>query len=178
MARIVLDAQGNQISPNTAPFGFGAAVTCNGIACSAAVAGSWFSSPWVNNRVDPTRMALGGNNVYVTQDTLTGAQAPTVATVDLTLTDLGATGSFVTKIAYGTQDNPNVVLVGAGNGIWQSTTAAAASLVNVPAYAGLAPTGVVSDARSQNRYFVADFTSLFGTTNQGATFSSSFPITG
>jgi autotransporter-associated beta strand protein len=172
MARIVLDAQGNQISPNTALFGVGARVTCNGGACGTAVAGSWFSSPWVNNRVDPTRMALGGDNVYVTQDTLAGGQAPTAGVVDLILTDLGATGSFVTKIAYGTQDNPNFVLVGAGNGVWQSTTAAAGSLVNVPAYAGLAPTGVVSDARSQNRYFVADNTSLFGTTNQGAAFTN------
>ncbi len=62
MTRIVLDAQGNQISPNTAnpAVAIGANVTCNGIACSTAVAGSWFSSPWVNNRVDPTRMALGG----------------------------------------------------------------------------------------------------------------------
>jgi autotransporter-associated beta strand protein len=162
--RIVLDRQGNPISPD-------ANVTCNGgTACNAAVVGTWFSSPWVNNRVDPTRMALGGNNVYVTQDTLTGAQAPTVAAVDLTLTDLGPTSSFVTRIAYGTRDNPNFVLVGAGNGIWQSTTAAAGSLVNVPAYAGLAPSGVVSDPRSQNRYFVADNVDLFGTTNQGTTF--------
>jgi len=173
MARIVLDAQGNQISPNTAGFGFGSAVTCNGIACRTAVNGSWFSSPWVNNRVDPTRMALGGSNVYVTQDTLTGAQGPTVATVDLTLTDLGGTGgASVTKIAYGTRDNSNFVLVGAVGGLWQSTTAAAGSLVNVAAYAGLTPTGLVSDPRSQNRYFVADNASLFGTTNQGGAFTN------
>jgi autotransporter-associated beta strand protein len=175
MTRIVLDAQGNQISPNTANpnVSLGANVTCNGgLSCPGQVAGSWFSSPWVNNRVDPTRMALGGNNVYVTQDTLTGAQGPTVGAVDLTLTDLGATGSFVTKIAYGTRDNQNFVLVGAGNGVWQSTTAAAASLQHVLAYTGLSPTGLVSDPRSQNRYFVADNVNLFGTTNQGAAFTT------
>src|SRR5215831_18660105 len=94
MSRIVLDAQGNQISPNTANpnAALGAKVTCNGgNPCNTQVAGTWFVSPWVNNRVDPTRMALGGDNVYVTQDTLTGAQGPTVAAVDLTLTDLGPT---------------------------------------------------------------------------------------
>src|SRR5215831_8090970 len=88
MSRIVLDAQGNQISPNTANpnTALGANVTCNGgNLCSTQVAGTYFKSPWVNNRVDPTRMALGGNNVYITQDTLTGAQGPTVAAVDLTL---------------------------------------------------------------------------------------------
>jgi autotransporter-associated beta strand protein len=173
-----LDAQGNQISPNTADptVALGANVTCNGgNPCDTQVAGVGFSSPWVNNRVDPTRMALGGDNVYVTQDTLTGAQGPTVAAVDLTLTDLGPTGSFVTKIAYGTRDNPNMLVAGAGNGIWQSTTATAGSLVPVPAYAaagGLAPTGIVLDPRSQLRYFVADNTNLFGTTTQGATFTN------
>jgi hypothetical protein len=72
-SRIVLDAQGNQISPNTVDpnSGLGANVTCNGgNPCSAVVVGSWFSSPWINNSVDPTRMALAGSHVYVTQDTL------------------------------------------------------------------------------------------------------------
>src|SRR5215831_9151980 len=184
MARIILDAQGNIVSPNTAPsfnleplsFGFGAAVTCNGMPCSAAVIGSWFSSPWVNNRVDPTRMAFGGDGVFVTQDTLTGAQGPGATTVDLTLTDLGSTGgNVVTKIAYGTRDNPNMLVAGAIGGLWQSTTATAGSLVPVPTYTavgGLTPTGVVLDPRSQFRYFVADNTNLFGTTTQGAAFTN------
>src|SRR5215831_21398102 len=180
-SRIVLDAQGNQISPNTArpDVALGANVTCNGGNCNTQVAGSWFSSPWVNNRVDPTRMALGGSNVYVTQDTLTGAQGPTVAAVDLTLTDLGPTIFPVTKIAYGTRDNPNMLVAGAGTGalglIWQSTTATAGSLVPVPTYllaGGLPPTGIVLDPRSQLRYFVADNTNLFGTTDQGTTFTN------
>src|SRR5262249_36548315 len=133
--------------------------------CSAAVIGSWFSSPWVNNRVDPTRMAFGGDGVFVTQDTLTGAQGPGATTVDLTLTDLGSTGgNVVTKIAYGTRDNPNMLVAGAIGGLWQSTTATAGSLVPVPTYTavgGLTPTGVVLDPRSQFRYFVADNTNLF-----------------
>src|SRR5262249_40642388 len=104
MRRIVLDAQGNQIRPNTAGPNVGANVTCNGgNPCDTQVAGTRFKSPWVNNRIDPTRMALGGDNVYVTQDTLTGAQGPTVAAVDLTLTNLGPTIFPVTTIAYGTR---------------------------------------------------------------------------
>jgi hypothetical protein len=165
MSRIVLDARGNQISPNTLPpdDALGAKVTCNGIACDKAVVGTYFSSPWVNNRVDPTRMALGGSHVYVTQDTLTGAQGPAAANVDLSLTDLGLAGGAdaqVTRIAYGTRDNPNMLVAGvspssggantpdvfvagvASDGVgglsagqvWQSTTATAGSLVVVPAY--------------------------------------------
>src|SRR5262249_4348433 len=150
---IIVDAQGNFVSPNTSFWGFGAAVTCNGMPCAAAV-GSDFFSPWVNNRVDPTRMAFGGAfGVFVTQDTLTGAQGPAATTVDLTLTNLGSTGlEGVRKIAYGTRDNPNMLVAGAVGGLWQSTTATAGSLVPVPTYTavgGLTPTGVVLDPRSQ-----------------------------
>jgi autotransporter-associated beta strand protein len=179
-SRIIIDAQGNFVSPNTSGWGFGAAVTCNGIPCNAAVIGTSFSSPWVNNRVDPTRMAFGGDGVFVTQDTLTGAQGPAVNTVDLTLTDLGSTGGFtVTKIAYGTRDNPNMLVAGTvGGGLFQSTTATANSLVLVIPYVlagGLSPTGIVLDPRSQSRYFVADNTNLFGTTNQGVSFTNLTP---
>ena len=172
MKRIVLDAQGSSVVAD---------VTCNGgkscTSASKGVIGAWFSSPWVNNRVDPTRMALGGRHVYVTQDTLTGLQGPTAATVDLALTDLGAAGaSSVVHIAYGTRDNPTMLVAGAsGNALFQSTTAAAGSLVAVPTYTaagGLSPTGIVLDPRSQLRYFVADNLNLFGTTNQGTTFTT------
>jgi hypothetical protein len=181
-ARIIRDKQGNFVGPNTSGWGFGAAVRfCSGSDCDTAVAGVWDGSPWVNNRIDPTRMALGGSHVYVTQDTLTGAQGPGATTVDLTLTDLGEIvdgfGGQATKIAYGTRDNPNMLVVGLF-GLSQSITAAANSLVPVPGYAaagGLSPTGIVLDPRSQHHYFVADNTNLFGTTNQGATFANLTP---
>jgi autotransporter-associated beta strand protein len=137
-----------------------------------------FSSPWVNNRIDPTRMALAGTHVYVTQDTLTGTQGPSATTVDLTLIDLSpAGGPNMLYLAYGTRDNPNM-LVAAADGthyIYQSTTATAGSLVSVNAYragGGDIPTGLVLDPRSQQRYYVADFTNIWGTTNQGASFTN------
>jgi autotransporter-associated beta strand protein len=175
-ARIIRDAQGNFVSPNTSAFKFGATVTCDGTDCATAVVGTQFASPWVNNSVDRTRMALAGEHVYVTQDTLTGAQDPSATTVDLTLTDLGGTGATVSKIAYGTRDNPNMLVAGAdGPFLFQSTTATTNSLVPVPSYGvtgGLTPTDIVLDPRSQRRYFVADNSNLFGTTNQGASFTN------
>jgi autotransporter-associated beta strand protein len=170
--RIIRHAQGNFGSPNTAE----ATVTCDGTECQDRVVGSWFGSPWVNNRIDPTRMALAGSRVYVTQDTLTGAQDPAATTVDLRLTDLGPTGDGgqAGKIAYGTRDNPNMIVVGSF-GLSQSTTAAENSLVPVPAYAaagGLSPTGIALDPRSHHRYFVADNTNLFGTMNRGGLFTN------
>ena len=194
-ARIIYDAQGRNVTPhNTAGWGVGAKVTCNNHACDEEITAG-FSSAWVNNRVDRTRMAIGGGrsfdettmvgvgtaNVYVTRDTLTGAQGPDAATVDLTLVDLGQTSSglfssSVTSIAYGTRDNPNMLVAGSTAGtLWQSITAEANSLVEVPHYAttgGQAPTGIVLDPRSQRRYFVADNTNLFGTRDQGASFTN------
>src|SRR5262249_38019487 len=107
-------------------------------------------------------------------------QGPTVGAVDLTLTNLGPTIFPVTTIAYGTRDNPNMLVAGAAFAgaagiIWQSTTATAGSLVPVPTYllaGGLPPTGIVLDPRSQLRYFVADNTKFFWTTDQGATFTT------
>ena len=166
--RIIRDAQGNFGSPNTKQ----AAVTCDGGECQNVVVGSWFGSPWVNNRIDPTRMALAGTHVYVTRDTLSD---PDATTVDLTLIDLGLTGDGgqAGKIAYGTRDNPNMIVVGSF-GVSQSTTATG-PLVARPAYAtagGLSPTGIVLDPRSQFRYFVADNTNLFGTRDRGDSFTN------
>jgi len=174
--RFVLDKQSNPIGTNnTGTYGSGTAVTCGGADCGS-LPGVVFESPWVANRIDPTRMALAGDHVYVTQDTLTGAQGLNATTVDLTLTDLGAAGTGITRIAFGTRDNPDMLVAG-GQGadkLYQSTTAASNSIVPVLAYApagGLLPTGIVLDPRSQFRYFVVDNSNLFGTINQGASFT-------
>jgi autotransporter-associated beta strand protein len=110
----------------------------------------------------------------VTQDTLSGANGTNAATVNLSLTNVGSTGAGeqVSKLAYGTNDNRDVLLAGSSSGLWLSTTSAANSLVNLPAYVGATPTGLVFDPRSQNRFYVADFSDLYGTTDQGATIQS------
>ncbi|HXD46994.1 MAG TPA: autotransporter domain-containing protein [Pseudolabrys sp.] len=170
VSRIILNSSGQIVSPNTTgTYGYGAYVNFD-----RTVVGQWFSSPLVLNKVDPTRIAVAGSAVYVTQDTLTGANDPSADTVNLSLTRLGTTGAGaqVTKLAYGTVDNPDVLVAGSTSGLWLSTTAAANSLVNLPAYAGAATTGIVFDARSQNRFFVADNSDLYGTQDQGATIQS------
>jgi hypothetical protein len=77
-------------------------------------------------------------------------------------------------VAYGTRDNNNVLVAGSSgaNALWLSTTAAAASLNPVAAYTGAAPTSIVFDPRSQNRFYVADYSQLFGTQNQGGAFTT------
>ena len=130
-------------------------------------------SPLVLNKSDPTRIAVAGSSVYVTQDTLTGANDPNAVTVNLSLTNVGSTGSGasvqVTKLAYGTNDNRDVLLAGSTTGLWLSTTSAANSLVQFAGLWRLDFDRIVFDPRSQNRFYVADFSDLYGTTNQGAT---------
>ena len=134
VSRIILNSNGQIVSPNTTgTYGFGAYVNFD-----RSVVGAWFSSPLVLNKADPTRIAVAGSAVYVTQDTLTGANDPSADTVNLSLTRVGTTGSGeqVTKLAYGTDDNPNVLIASSTSGLWLSTTSAANSLVNLPAYTG------------------------------------------
>lgn len=137
-----------------------------------------FTAPLVLNNIDPSRMALASSNVYVTQDTFSGAMGVTQSSITLPTTLVGATGQTANALDYGTRNNVNALLVGAGpynnpNGkLWLSTTASASSLVQLSAYAGLAPTSVKFDTRSDSRIFVADSSNLFGSTNQGASFQT------
>lgn len=137
-----------------------------------------FNGRLILNNVDPTRMAVTDTKVYVTQDTLSGANAVTAASITLAMTQVGNTGQAANAVDYGTQNNVNALLVGAGpynsltGQVWLSTTAAAGSLVNVPAYAGIAPTSVKFDTRSDSRFFIADSANVYGSTNQGASFQT------
>ncbi len=131
-----------------------------------------FASRFVLNRNDPTRIAIGTNYLYVTTDALISDLANTAP-----LTNLGNDNSLggVTALAYGTNDNANAILAGAngasGARLFYSTTAAAGSLSTLTNYLGDVPTGVVFDARSAARFFVADYAALWGSTTSGASFT-------
>ena len=169
---VVFDQNGNPVSPNTSSFGFGAPVNCSFTGYSGcAVSGTPFSAPIVLNRSDPTMIAIAPgyddtvnkNHVYVGQDTVTGAQQPTAAQVNIAFTSAGTVGdsSTVTALAYGmpannnvgTPANANALLAGvqaSGNAgeIWFTTNASATNLSRLPAYAGLSPTSMVFDPTS------------------------------
>jgi autotransporter-associated beta strand protein len=158
----VLDANGNTVSPGAGPAGV--PITFN-----VGVVGNNFFSQFVLNKADPTRIAVTGSHVYVTQDT----SAVNAASVALNLTDLGNAGASLSTVAYGTRDNNNVLVAGStASALWLSTTALAGSLVPVAAYGGLTPTSIVFDPRSQNRFYVADNANVFGTQTQGLAFTT------
>ncbi|MFI4994651.1 MAG: autotransporter domain-containing protein [Hyphomicrobiales bacterium] len=175
LQRVIVDQNGNVVSPASG-LDFQTGITVN---FNVPVSGVAFTSPLVLNNIDPTRMAVAGTSVYVTQDTLSGANGPGATTVNLTLTNLGATGNTITALDYGTRNNPNALIAGGGHApaptpgtMFLSTTAAAGSLTPLPAYAGLAPTSVKFDLRSDQRFFAADSVNLYGTVNQGASFQT------
>lgn len=140
-----------------------------------------------------------GNNVYIAQDT-TPASA---SSVPLQTTSVGTVDddSQVTTLAYGipaanntgSSANPNALLAGvqASNGkgeIWFSSNVGTGGtpLVRLPAYAlagGLSPTAMVFDPTSpsaqtspgQIRFYAADSVNLWGTQNQGTSFTRLTP---
>ena len=160
LARLVIDSNGQAISPG--------GVTGVPVNTDISVVGSNFMSPFILNRTDPTRIAIGGTRLYVTTDTLTGGSGPDAPVVNLTLTNVGDVGSAITYIAYGADDNASIVVAGAGNGVWRSLTAEHDSVEQLTQYAGNAATAIVFDPRSQHRFFLADTQNLYGTTNGAA----------
>jgi hypothetical protein len=165
----------------------GVEINCTGPerSCAKQVGGPGnFFSQFVLNRVNLTRIAMGGNGVYVTQDNY----AADATSIDLTLVRVGDTKGNVTSIAYGAGDNPIALIAGAvatnsaGEAlvddsnrvlgtVWRSPTATQNSLENLPDYAskrGLVPTGLVFDARTAQRFFVADSVNLWSTQNGAA----------
>jgi fibronectin-binding autotransporter adhesin len=169
LQRLIVDQTGTIVSPGSS----GVPVNFN-----TAVHGVFFTSPFVLNNIDPTRIAVGGDHAYVTQDTLSGANGPAANGVNLTLTDLGSATKRVTTIDWGTRNNANALITGGGFSndpvglMFLSTTSAAGSLTPLPLYAGLAPTSVKFDLRSDQRFFAADSANLYGTVNQGASFQT------
>jgi hypothetical protein len=173
--RLIVDQTGTIISPS---LGFGLPVSAGiPVSFNVPVAGTSFGSPFVLNNIDKTRIAVAGSAVYVTQDTLTGANGPGATSIVLPLTELGATTTTFSTIDYGTRNNPNalvaggVTAIGAG-ALFLSTSAAASSLTELPTYSGFAPTSVKFDLRSDQRFFVADSINLFGSVNRGASFQT------
>ncbi len=161
MNRVVVDSTGKITNNQSVTF---------------AGAPAWpLSTPFVLNSIDPTLMAIGGNKVYISQDTLTGADAPgpNSTGVTLNLTNLGGNGKSTYALAYGTKDNTNALLAGLSDGsLWMSTSNAAGSLSPLNNYLGNIATSLAFDLRTQQRFFVADSVDLWGTTDQGASFQT------
>jgi hypothetical protein len=165
LLRLIVDQTGRIISPSGqrgVPINFNVPATRNAA----------FLSPFVLNNIDKTRIAFAdstdkkpvkgatptpspapspppppGRTVYVTQDTLTGRNAPGAESVKLNVTKVGDTNAQITAIDYGTRNNENALLAGGdatatskGKGtLYLSRTAVADSLTQLSTYSGLAP---------------------------------------
>ena len=177
LIRVVVDSSGNIVANDPVTFNIDPSAS--------------FVAPFVLNKIDPSLIAIGGDNVYLTQDTLTGADAPNTANLTLNLTALGNSFSSVTAIAYGTKDNTNALIAGMAKGTTLISlyplkiktfpqglyinTSAAGKLHRLKAYKGYLPTSLVFDTRTQNRFFSADTSNLWATLNRGKTFKRLTP---
>lgn len=161
-SRMIINAQGQPVSPFPDPTNPGGVpITCDGGQDCATEIGSSFSSPVALNRIDPTKIALGGGRVYVTSDPLSAASV-NATSVDLALTNAGGPVGGPSTIAYGTRDNTNALLVGGSDGsVWASTAAGTPSLAKLTNYAGAIPTSTTYDLRTQQRFFVTDSKDLW-----------------
>ena len=133
------------------------------------------ASKVILNRIDPTRLAFGTNYVYVARDVNAQAQYLTDFTYVSRPNNQPVPGT-VSALAYGAGDNVNALLAGGTKSLYMSTTGTWNSLSDVASYAVLpnveTPLGIVFDARTQDRFYVADASNLWGTINRGASFSN------
>jgi autotransporter-associated beta strand protein len=185
VSRMIINRQGQMVSPLPDPFNNpgGIPITCNGgqFCADAVNANSAFSAQFVLNRIDPRLIAItGATDVFTTRDPLSGANGVSATSIDLTLTDLGATDG-PSVVSYGTVNDIHAIAVGAsgpsppsGGEVWFSPTNVAGSLTQLTNYSGDTPTGIVFDNRIQSRIFVADASHLYYTRDSGgaATFAN------
>jgi outer membrane autotransporter protein len=129
-----------------------------------------FGSKIALNKIDPTMIAFGTNYVYTTVDANAGSDKLVLANLGSPFSSfVPGSNQVITTMAYGTNDNTNALLAGANNGgLYLSTTGAPGSLKRLTTYTGDTPTSVVFDFRAQARFFAVDQTSLWATTNAGA----------
>ena len=160
-SRMIVNAQGQVVSPFPDPTNPGGVyITCSVGGpfkdCGTAVNAN-FSSPLVLNKIDPTKIAIGGDQTYITTDPLTNATTATSIKLSLTPVGVSAPAAF----AYGTNDNTNALLVGGTDAtVWRSTANGTPSLTQLT-YAGQIPTSVIFDTRTEHRYFIVDSQDLW-----------------
>ncbi len=165
LSRMIVNSQGQAVSPFpdvTNPGGIN--ITCNGGNWCNDEVGAGFSSPFILNRIDPTRIALGGfSGVFVTQDALTTGSI-SATSLDLTLSKVGSPNPTV--IAYGTVDNTSALLVGGSDStVWASKDTGTPTLKQLTQYSGIVPTSASYDLRTQQRFFITDSRNLWYVTN-------------
>ena len=136
-----------------------------------------FASKIVFNRKNPAKLAIATNYLYTTTD------ASLVAGSD-PLTNLGRIVPAISDksgpqgLAYGAADDEGALLVGASNTVgstdtnWLSLARTGTALTRLANYNGGAAVAVLFDARTADRYFVADGSKLW--TNVNSTTSTTF----
>ncbi len=174
LSRLVIGNNGQQISqgdPNNPYYTNGVSIQCSLAGstdwCQSIVVGAAanFQSPFVLNKVDPTRIALAGTTLYTTQDNA----LPASDSVNLIISPVGAAGEkfYFTTLIYGTTVDPDLILTGTNGNKNQNlffSNDAPSNLTMVSSYGGKEPTSLVFDQRFGNRFYVADGSNVYAST--------------
>ena len=123
-----------------------------------------FVTPVEINKVDGTRLILGGNNsVYESLD-----QGDNYTEIGVGIRVNATAGE---PIAYGAAGNPDILYIGSTNRIFVRTAAAPAALTQSAAYGGGIVSDIAIDPNDPQRAFVSDNDGVFFTTNAGTSWT-------
>ena len=123
------------------------------------------------NRINQARIAIGNRRVYVGTDNLSGALTESIQLTDIN----GGAGTWdapVSAIYWGHKDNPDLMLVAAGEALYLSTTSAEGSFVALTNYTGGPISDVAISSTKSSTFFVAGGTNVWTSTDSGATWSN------
>lgn len=116
------------------------------------------------NRIEQTRIAIATKRVYLGTDDVSGALSDTIALTDISTDNFD---SETSAVAWGHQDNTNLLLVAAADALYLSVTATPGSLTRLTNYSGRAITDVLIHPGSSQTFFVADGTTVWSSTDAG-----------
>ena len=129
------------------------------------------------DRVDPARLAVGTNRVYVGIDPL---DVTARSSIPIALTDIyqpAESSAAVTALAYGTRDHSDALLAlysGSAQPVMVGLSAAPGALHPAAGWPNdaLSPVAGVFDPRAAQRFYIVDTASIYGTADGGAHFQT------
>jgi len=138
-----------------------------------------FVPPYELNAVNPARLVTGGSGTSPVYELMNAATAPNAAGATWQAVPVGASFGSVSSaangspIAYGGRlggvDNPEVLVIGSGSGVFVRSTAGGTLNATPTAFPGGTVQDVVLDPENWQHFFVTDGAGVFETTDAGTT---------
>ncbi|MEI7881453.1 MAG: autotransporter domain-containing protein, partial [bacterium] len=128
------------------------------------------------NRTDPRKMAIGGKQLFIGTDNLT---VNALDGYSFPVTSILTPVNEITSLAYGSKDKAGALLAGAGD-FWSATKtgnfyytpdAGNVTMTTLNSYTGKKVWSAIFDERVGSRFYVADGTDVWRSTDTGSSFA-------